>query len=307
MFPPLAGAIFLIVALAHALRHVFKWEVIIASWLVPMWVSALALVIAAYLAYLGLRKESRADCADTAPALIWTSGTDKLRSRADFAFCLLILLSTTPVHPAQDQPNKEDSEGKTFFLVARPELREPIFKESVILRLPSSVGVGEGLVVGLILNKPARVALSDIFPDDQALQNRSETVYFGGPVEPRAPGLVFRASKPVKQAALLFGDIYVSFDPDFIRELLKEPERTPDLRLFVGRSQWARAQLQHEMAMGAWYSVQAETNLIFSPSSQYLWRKLFDRTEPAPVANVADDLQTTAKKSNSEHSCKTIA
>ena len=211
-----------------------------------------------------------------------------LRSRAAFAFCLLLLLSTTPVHPTQDQPNKEDSEGNTSFLVARPELRELIFKESVILRLPSSVGVGKGLVVGLILNKPARVALSDIFPDDPAFENRSETVYFGGPVEPRAPGVVFRSSKPVKQAALLFGDIYVSFDPDFITELLKEPERTPDLRLFVGRSQWAPAQLRNEMAMGAWLSVRAETNLIFSPSPQYLWRKLLDRVEPAAVAKIAD-------------------
>jgi len=61
MFPPLAGTIFLIVALAHALRLVFKWEVIVAGWLVPMWVSAVALVIAAYLAYVGLRKESRAN------------------------------------------------------------------------------------------------------------------------------------------------------------------------------------------------------------------------------------------------------
>ena len=214
-------------------------------------------------------------------------GRNMLRSSAAFAFCLL-LLSAAPVHTAQDKPQKEKNEGKTFFLVARPELREPIFKESVVLRLPSSVEVGEGLVVGLILNKPARVALSDIFPDDQALQNRSETVYFGGPVEPRAPGVILRSSEPIKKAALLFGDIYVSFDPDFIRELLKEPKKTPDLRLFVGRSQWARAQLQNEMVMGAWLSVQAETNLIFSTGSQYLWRKLFDRAEPAPVAKVAD-------------------
>jgi putative transcriptional regulator len=212
-----------------------------------------------------------------------------LRSQAAFAFCILCL-GTMPLLPVQDKTNKnkEDSEGKTFFLVARPELREPIFKESVVLRLPSSVGVGEGLVVGLILNKPARVALSDIFPDDQALRNRSETVYFGGPVEPRAPGVVFRSSKPDKQATLLFGDVYVSFDPDLIRELLKEPKKTPDLRLFVGRSQWARAQLQNEMMLGAWLSVRAETNLIFSATTQYLWRKLLDRAEPAPVAKVAD-------------------
>lgn len=222
-----------------------------------------------------------------------------LRSRAAFAFCLLLLLSTTPVRPAQEKPNKEDSEGQTSFLVARPELREPIFKESVVLRLPSSVGVGEGLVIGLMLNKPARISLSDIFPDDQALENRSGTVYFGGPVEPRAPGVVFRSSKPVKKAALLFGDIYVSFDPDFIRGLLKEPEKTPDLRLFVGRSQWAPAQLQNEMAMGAWYSVRAETNLIFSPRPQYLWRKLFDRAEPALVVNVYESARGAAFLHNS--------
>jgi putative transcriptional regulator len=224
-----------------------------------------------------------------------------LNSRAAFAFCILCL-SIAPLRPAQDKPNKEDNEDKALFLVARPELREPIFKESVVLRLPSSVGVGEGLVVGLILNKSARIALNDIFPDDQALENRSETIYFGGPVDPRAPGVVFRSTKPVKQAALLFGDIYVSFDRDFIRELLKETKKTPDLRLFVGRSQWAPAQLRNEMAMGAWYSVRAETNLIFSPSPQYLWRKLLDGAEPALVAIV--DLQGTAKKSNSEVFCK---
>ena len=61
MFPLLAGAIFLIVAVAHALRLVFKWEVIVAGWLVPMWVSAVALVIATYLAYVGLRRQSRAN------------------------------------------------------------------------------------------------------------------------------------------------------------------------------------------------------------------------------------------------------
>ena len=213
-----------------------------------------------------------------------------LRSRAAvLASCLLsIVLSMTPAHVAQDNPNKGDSKDKTLFLVARPGLRDPIFKESVVLMFPSSVEVGEGLVVGLILNKPARVALSEIFPNDKELKNRSETTYFGGPVDPRTPGVVFRSSKAAKQAALLFGDVYVSFDPDFIKELLKEPGKTPDLRLFVGRSQWAPAQLQNEMVVGAWYSVRAETNLIFSSSPQYLWRKLFERAEPAPVAKASD-------------------
>jgi hypothetical protein len=55
-FSLLAGAVFLIVAVAHALRLILKWQVLVAGWHVPMWISAVAVVIAAYLAYEGLRK-----------------------------------------------------------------------------------------------------------------------------------------------------------------------------------------------------------------------------------------------------------
>jgi putative transcriptional regulator len=192
-----------------------------------------------------------------------------------------------PVHAAQDKPDKGDSKDKTLFLVARPEMGDPIFKESVVLMFPSSVVTVEGLVAGLIVNKPGRVALSDIFPKDNALKNRSETAYFGGPVDPQTPCVVFRSSKAVKQAALLFGDIYVSFDPDFIEELLEKPEKTPDLRLFMGRSQWVPGQLQNEMFMQAWYGVRAEMNLIFTASPENLWRNLFERAEPLNIAKVS--------------------
>ena len=104
----------------------------------------------------------------------------RLRSRVALAFCvlpsafcLLLVLSKTPVHAAQDKPNKGGSEDKTLFLVARPELDNPIFKESVVLMFPSSVGAGEGPVFVPIVNKPTRVALSEIFPNDKALKNRS--------------------------------------------------------------------------------------------------------------------------------------
>jgi len=213
-----------------------------------------------------------------------------LRLSATFAFCLLFFLSKTRVHAAQHKPNKGDSEDKTIFLVARPELGDPFFKESVVLLFPSSVVAGKGLVVGLIVNRPAQVALNEIFPDDDALKNRSETVYFGGPVSPGTPGVVFRSSNAAKQAALLFGDVYVSFDPDFIKQILKQPEKTTDLRLFMGRSQWTPGQLQNEVVQGAWYRVRAETNLVFSASPQSLWRKLFEREEPLNIARVSDVL-----------------
>ncbi len=57
-FSALAATIFLVVAVAHALRLIFKADVIIAGWSVPLWLSAIATVIAAYLAYEGFRKRT---------------------------------------------------------------------------------------------------------------------------------------------------------------------------------------------------------------------------------------------------------
>lgn len=45
----LTGVIFAIVALGHALRLAFHWPVAIAGWLVPMWLSWVAVAVAGFL------------------------------------------------------------------------------------------------------------------------------------------------------------------------------------------------------------------------------------------------------------------
>jgi putative AlgH/UPF0301 family transcriptional regulator len=66
------------------------------------------------------------------------------------------------------------------------------------------------------------------------------------------------------------------------------------LRLFLGRSQWSADQLEDEMLKGAWYSLEAEPNLIFSASPQYLWRNLSARANPAPVVELDSPAPTSS-------------
>jgi sterol desaturase/sphingolipid hydroxylase (fatty acid hydroxylase superfamily) len=54
----LAGAIFLIAAIVHASRTAFHWQVVLAGWRVPVWISAVAMVVAAFLAYEGVHAKS---------------------------------------------------------------------------------------------------------------------------------------------------------------------------------------------------------------------------------------------------------
>lgn len=55
-----AGGIFLVVALLHGLRLVFRWEAVIAGWQVPPWVSGVALVVAGWLAAAAFKLRSGA-------------------------------------------------------------------------------------------------------------------------------------------------------------------------------------------------------------------------------------------------------
>jgi len=50
----LVGAIFAVVALAHILRVVMGWSVVIGTWTVPMWVSWAAFVVAGGLSCIAL-------------------------------------------------------------------------------------------------------------------------------------------------------------------------------------------------------------------------------------------------------------
>jgi len=47
------SAIFALIALLHALRLVYGWNVTIGEWTVPVWVSAVGFLIAGYLALQG--------------------------------------------------------------------------------------------------------------------------------------------------------------------------------------------------------------------------------------------------------------
>ena len=213
----------------------------------------------------------------------------RFRSRSTVTFCLFLVFGIAPTR-AQNQPDKEPGKetdkAKPVFLVARPEIGDPIFQQSVVLLFPASIEASEGgarIMIGLIVNRAASVSLGDVFPDEKTFKNRTETAYFGGPVDVRSFCALFRSKKDVKQAVHLFEDVYVSFDDAFIKEHLKRPADVTDLRLFLGRSQWSPAQLQNERNLGAWYSVPAETGLVFTANPQYLWHNLIERADPGPT------------------------
>lgn len=204
------------------------------------------------------------------------AGYLRMAARVLILGCLLIGFAAIC---ARGQTDK-GQEASVHFLIAQRAMPDPIFQRSVILMLPSE---GLPLVVGIIVNKPTHIPLGKLFPKSPALKNRVEAAYFGGPVDIESPSLIFRSAKAAKHAIRLAGDVYVTFDPGLIEARFRDPKGAKDLRLFLGRAQWAPGQLQNEMLRGGWYSLRAEGSLIFSAHPEGVWRTLLERAQPGTV------------------------
>jgi putative transcriptional regulator len=188
---------------------------------------------------------------------------------------MVVVLSAGTV--SADEPN---------FLVARPELGDSLFEQSVILMLPPQVI--PQMVEGVIINKPTTIGVKKAFPQSVDLPNAADVIYFGGPVELNVTLLVRRTSSPTGDDHHVFGDLYLSVDPKNIAAILKDPNLDKaNVRVFQGYSQWAIDQLRNEKAQGSWYEVPVNAEAVFSASPAHLWDELvakghMPKVEPAP-------------------------
>jgi len=166
--------------------------------------------------------------------------------------------------------------AETYFLVAQPDLPDPMFHESVVLMLPPT---GSELVVGLIVNKPTKIKLSQLFPDNPSLKKRTDTAFFGGPVDITAPLVMFHATHTADDAIALFNNIYLTQDAKVILPLLKGSGGQQNMRLYLGRAQWTDEQLHAEMLENSWDNVPSDPDYVFSADPKSVWRTLVARAQ----------------------------
>ncbi|MGA8182958.1 MAG: YqgE/AlgH family protein [Terriglobia bacterium] len=201
-----------------------------------------------------------------------TSSTCVRRGGCLLLLSLLAVFGGMPAHAAQK--NKEQID----LLVARAVVNDPYFHHSVVLMLPETQTQH---VVGLIINKPTRLTVGTLFPDSPELKGRTESAYFGGPVDIRTPCIVFRSSSAPENAIRLYGSVYLTFDSDLITRAFQGTQSGSRTRLFLGRAQWARGQLQNEIRQEGWYRIQADGDLVFSSHPENLWPTLHSRAAPS--------------------------
>lgn len=172
---------------------------------------------------------------------------------------------------------QESDAPNALLLVAKPDLLDPNFRETVVLVTQAP----DYSTVGVILNRPT--PLKD--------ERSGAPLYRGGPVLPRTLVALFRSDDPPKAPAFhVLKRVYLTMHPGNIERLLARP--SVNFRLFAGFSGWAPRQLEAEIRAGGWYVLPAKEETLFRKDTVSLWRELLERargerTRRENVTNVA--------------------
>lgn len=166
----------------------------------------------------------------------------------------------------------QDSRPNGVFLIAKPELVDPNFRRTVVLVTQTD----DAQTIGVIINRPTRLKLADLLPDEPAAANYRDAVYFGGPVMRRVLISVFRSETPPPAPAFQARrGLYLSMHPDNIKPLLAT--RDAQFRLYAGFSGWSPRQLEAELGRDGWYVLPADAEIVFRKDTEGLWEELLRR------------------------------
>jgi len=192
-----------------------------------------------------------------------------MRNRFIIFLFLAFLFNPKAVIPSTQknvsQINQSLSQG--VFLVATHELGESYFRNTVILLAKYS---HKG-ALGVIINRPSGISLSDALPDFKGLKKDFGTLFIGGPVARFSPLLLLRAERETKNTHHIFENTFYSTNIQVIIQIILNKNPKDKMRVYAGYAGWHAGQLESEIARGSWTVVRADQYTIFDKDPNTIW------------------------------------
>jgi putative transcriptional regulator len=201
-----------------------------------------------------------------------------------FSLLVAVLALHSAIARAADDPL-----ANGVLLVAKPDLLDPNFRETVVLITQPVPGGGP---LGVILNRPTQARLSEAWPDAGAVPEQYDRLYGGGPVARNQVIFLVRSRERIANGLHVLGDVYLSGDPELLKSIVAAEVKVSALRAYAGYAGWAPRQLQAEIVQGGWYVLPADADTVFAADTSKLWPELIrkitqrsTRLEPPAVAH----------------------
>ena len=150
-------------------------------------------------------------------------------------------------------------------LVAMPQLQDPYFANTVTYMWKHN----EGGALGIVLNKPLKASLADIFDELDivcSLQDNTfaqQKVMAGGPVERDKGFILHNAGDNWESSVAITDEITLCTSRKILQDIAsgKGPEKYV---VALGCAGWDAGQLEREIIENSWLTVPAASELVFS-------------------------------------------
>jgi len=154
-------------------------------------------------------------------------------------------------------------------LVATSATHDTDFERTVIVLVEHD----SRRATGLVLNRPVKITLGEVFPDLTATSARSQTAWAGGPVFLGVNALL-RSKTAVLHADPLLPGVLLMSDKQRIRAQIASGAPAAGIRVYIGVCGWGAGQLESEIRRGLWRVMPGSTESVFDPAPDSLWTRL---------------------------------
>ena len=157
--------------------------------------------------------------------------------------------------------------GKGIFLIAAPSLRDPNFRQTVVLLCEHGA---EG-ALGVVVNRPTAMSVSEALPQVPILEGQRHLLFSGGPVQTNQVMMLYRLDQLPENSHHVFDGICLGGDTELVDRILTANEGREAFRAYIGYSGWGPGQLESEMRTGSWFTIPADPSAVFDKDPTRIW------------------------------------
>ena len=154
-------------------------------------------------------------------------------------------------------------------LVASRKSHDPDFAETVILLVRHD----QQASIGLFVNRPLNVPLSEVYPDLKGAQLK---LYAGGPLTVGIRALYRSRAKPA-EAVHILDDVFMISTKTTLGKLVANETPSSVFRVYAGYTGWSGGQLNDEVGRGLWHILAGDAGVVFDPHPETVWSRLIGR------------------------------
>jgi putative transcriptional regulator len=154
-------------------------------------------------------------------------------------------------------------------LVASRQSHDPDFAQTVILLVRHD----RQATVGLFLNRPLNIPLSEVYPE---LKQGQLKLYAGGPLTVGIRAL-YRSRTKTAGTSPILDDVFMISTKTLLAKMVDAGTPSSVFRVYAGFTGWSPGQLGDEIARGLWHVVAGDAGVVFDLHPETMWSRLIGR------------------------------